>query len=50
MKLAIALFLAFSIGALCARFDIPLPAPPTWYGVALIAAIWLGYTAFKQGG
>lgn len=48
MKEAIALIIAFGIGALCARFSIPLPAPPHWIGVALIVAIWLGYVVFKQ--
>ena len=48
MKEAIALLVAFGIGAACARFTIPVPAPPHWIGVALIAAIWLGYTLFKQ--
>lgn len=48
LKEVIALALAFGIGALCARFQIPLPAPPHWIGVALIVAIWLGYTLFKQ--
>jgi XapX domain-containing protein len=48
MKEVIAVILAFSIGALCARFQIPLPAPPHWIGVLLIAAIWLGYSLFKQ--
>lgn len=48
MKELIALLIAFGIGALCARFQIPLPAPPHWIGVALIGAIWLGYTVVKQ--
>lgn len=48
MKEIIALLLAFGIGALCGRFQVPLPAPPHWMGVALIATIWLGYTLFKQ--
>ena len=48
IKEIIAVVLAFGIGALCGRFQIPLPAPPHWVGVALIVAIWLGYTVFKQ--
>jgi XapX domain-containing protein len=48
MKEVIAILLAFGIGALCGRFHVPLPAPPHWIGVVLIAAIWLGYTLFKQ--
>lgn len=45
MKELIAIAIAFGIGALCAKFQIPLPAPPQWIGVALIAAIWLGREA-----
>ncbi len=48
MKEAIAIVIAFGIGAACGRFQIPLPAPPHWVGVALIVAIWLGYTVFKS--
>ena len=48
MKEIIAILLAFGVGALCGRFQIPLPAPPHWIGVLLIAATWLGYTLFKQ--
>jgi XapX domain-containing protein len=47
MKETIALLLAFAIGALCGRFAIPLPAPSHWFGVAVIAMIWLGYAAAK---
>ncbi len=47
MKEVIAIAIAFAIGAACARFAVPVPAPPHWIGVALIAAIWLGYTVFK---
>ncbi|MEM7699249.1 MAG: XapX domain-containing protein [Verrucomicrobiota bacterium] len=47
-KEIIAVILAFAIGAGCARFQIPLPAPTHWIGVALIVAIWLGYTLVKQ--
>lgn len=47
MKESIAILLAFAIGALCGRFQIPLPAPTHWVGIALIAAIWLGYQMFR---
>jgi len=47
MKESIALLLAFTIGALCGRFDIPLPAPSHWFGVAVIAAIWAGFALFR---
>lgn len=47
-KEIIAVALAFGIGAACGRFHIPLPAPNHWIGVALIVAIWLGYTLFRQ--
>ena len=33
----------------CLALEIPLPAPTHWIGVALIVAIWLGYTLFRQG-
>jgi|GEM_PF-1244384 len=48
MKECLAVLIAFGIGALCARFAIPLPAPPTWFGVLLIASIWLGYALFSR--
>jgi len=38
-----ALAICIAIGAACARFGIPLPAPVDWFGVALIAAIYAGY-------
>ena len=48
LKEIIAVVLAFGIGALCGRLQIPVPAPTHWIGVALIVAIWLGYALFKQ--
>ncbi len=48
-KIVVALGVAFGIGAFCARFGIPLPAPVSWIGVALIAAIWAGYALFSRG-
>lgn len=48
IKTAVALLVAFAIGGLCGRFQVPLPAPPHWVGVALIVAIWLGYVCFKR--
>ena len=43
VNLAIGLILAFAVGAVCRRLDIPVPAPPSVYGVLLILAITLGY-------
>jgi len=48
-KEVVGILLAFGIGAFCALFRIPVPAPPHWIGVAMIVAIWLGYTAFSKG-
>jgi XapX domain-containing protein len=48
MKECIAVVLAFVLGASCARFQIPLPAPPHWMGVLLIVATWAGYAIFKR--
>jgi XapX domain-containing protein len=49
MKELIALLIAFGIGALCGRYHLPLPAPPHWFGVLLIVAIWGGYMTFRPG-
>ena len=46
-KYLISALIAFGIGALCGKFEIPLPAPPHWFGVVLIAAIWVGFFTFK---
>lgn len=43
VKLFIGVFIAFVIGAACRYFNLPVPAPPTVYGVLLIFAITLGY-------
>ena len=42
-KLIIGLVIALVIGAACRYFELPVPAPPTVYGVLLIFAISLGY-------
>lgn len=39
----IGLLLAFSIGAACRWFDIPVPAPPRVLGALLVVAMTLGY-------
>ena len=49
LKEILGLLIAFGIGALCGVFRLPLPAPPHWLGVAMIATIWLGYTLFHRG-
>jgi XapX domain-containing protein len=45
MKLAIAFFLSFSIGAACRFFDIPCPAPNVITGALLVLTMTLGYWA-----
>ena len=47
MKETIAILLAFAVGALCGKFQIPLPAPPHWIGILLIVSTWVGYSLFK---
>lgn len=42
-KLIIGFLVAFLIGAACRYFGLPVPAPPTILGVALIMAITLGF-------
>ncbi len=42
-KFIIGLLIALLIGAGCRYFKLPVPAPPTIYGVLLIFAISLGY-------
>jgi XapX domain-containing protein len=41
----ISLLLALGIGALCRRFDLPLPAPPNPLGALLVVLLTLGYLA-----
>lgn len=41
---AVALALSLSIGLACRFFNLPLPAPPTFIGVLMIAGLALGYT------
>lgn len=43
LKLFIGILIALLIGAACRYFKLPVPAPPTVYGVLLIMAITLGY-------
>jgi XapX domain-containing protein len=43
LKLIIGIIIALIIGAACRYFKLPVPAPPTIYGVLLILAITLGY-------
>lgn len=43
LKLGISLIIAFAVGGLCSVFDIPLPAPPTLEGAALVLTITSGY-------
>lgn len=45
LKLAIGFIIAITIGVACRYFKLPIPAPPTLYGVLLILAITLGYIA-----
>ncbi len=43
LKLIIGIVIAILIGAACRYFKLPVPAPPTIYGVLLILAITIGY-------
>ena len=43
MNTALGLLLAFSIGAACRWFHIPLPAPPSLVGASLVVAITVGF-------
>jgi XapX domain-containing protein len=43
MKMGIGVLLAFAAGAACRAFGLPAPAPPSMFGVLLIAATTLGY-------
>ena len=42
-QVAVALFLSLSIGLGCRLLNLPLPAPPTFIGVLMIAGLALGY-------
>ena len=42
-NLVLGVLLALVIGAFCRWLKIPIPAPPSLYGVLLILAITLGY-------
>ena len=48
IKIIIGLIVAFVIGAACRYFKLPVPAPPTIYGVLLIMAITLGFIVTDQ--
>ena len=43
MKLAVALAVAFGVGAACRWFDVPAPAPPKLTGALLVLAMTAGY-------
>ena len=43
LKLAIGILIALLVGVACRYFKLPVPAPPTIYGVLLILAITVGY-------
>lgn len=43
IKLCLGLVLGFVLGAGCRWFRIPVPAPPSFFGVAMILAITTGY-------
>lgn len=48
MKVALALLLAFAIGAACRSASIPLPAPPMLVGALLVVAMTLGYVVIDR--
>ena len=43
MKTGLGMLVAFAIGVACRYFSVPVPAPPTLFGVVLIACITAGY-------
>jgi XapX domain-containing protein len=45
VKYAIALVLAFTIGAACRWFSLPAPAPPMLQGAFLVVAMTLGFVS-----
>ena len=45
LNLVLGLLMAFGVGAACRWLNIPVPAPPSVYGVLLILAITVGYLA-----
>ena len=49
LKLVIGVVIALLIGAACRYFKLPVPAPPTLYGVLLIFAITAGYIVADYG-
>ena len=48
MKTGVGMLLAFGIGVACRYFNVPVPAPPTLFGVALIACITAGYLVAER--
>lgn len=45
MNWLIGITMAFSIGAICRVFNLPLPAPPNLQGSLLVLAVTLGFMA-----
>jgi XapX domain-containing protein len=43
MRIALGFVLAFVIGVLCRRFDVPLPGPSRLLGALLVMTLTLGY-------
>jgi len=43
MKSVFGLLAAFSLGASCRYFDIPVPSPPRLLGALLVVATTIGY-------
>ena len=48
MKLLIGAIVAFSVGAGCRYFDIPVPSPPVLPGALLVVAMTLGYSGVDR--
>jgi XapX domain-containing protein len=48
MRVAIGFIMAFSIGVLCQRFAIPLPAPQSLFGASLVLVTTGGYLLIDQ--
>lgn len=48
MNVALGFLIAFSIGAGCRWFGVPLPAPPNLVGASLVVAITVGFLAMDR--
>lgn len=45
MKLLVGVVIGLLLGAVCRRFDLPVPSPPNLMGALLVVAVTIGYVA-----